>query len=208
MFYFVKMPAVIKRLYPGCIWSVDTDEKVLYLTFDDGPHSTITPFVLEELKKFNAKATFFCIGKNVAAHPDTYARILSEGHTTGNHTYNHLNAWKTKDHVFLQDVEDAKLLINSRMFRPPYGKITNFQIRQLAKPRFMLKPIMWDVISGDFDKELKPERCLDNVILHAGPGSIVVFHDSEKAFDNLRYALPRTLEYFYNKGYDFKSLAL
>ena len=208
MFYFVKMPGFFKTLYPGCIWSVDTSEKIIHLTFDDGPHPEVTPYVLEELKKFNAKATFFCIGKNVVDHPQVYSRILSDGHTTGNHTYNHLNAWKVKDDIFLKDVADAMPVIDSKMFRPPYGKITRFQIRQLAKPRYNLKPIMWDVISGDFDNSITPSKCLDNVLLNAEAGSIVVFHDSEKAFNNLRYALPITLEHFYHKGYSFKSLML
>ncbi len=208
MFYFIKMPGFFMWLYPGCLWSVETQKKELYLTFDDGPHPEITPFVLHELKKFNAKATFFCIGKNVAAHPGVYKRILEEGHSTGNHTYNHLNAWKVKDEQFLQDVADAVNVIDSRMFRPPYGKITRFQIKELAKPRFRLKPVMWDVISGDFDNTIKPSKCLDNVLLNCRPGSIVVFHDSEKAFQNLQYALPLTLEYFFNQGYTFKSVIL
>lgn len=208
MFYFIKMPALFKRLYPGCLWSIDTKAKEIFLTFDDGPHPFITPFVLDELKKFNAKATFFCIGKNVVAYPDVYRRILSEGHVSGNHTYNHLNGWKEKDETFLQDVEKALEVIDSRLFRPPYGKTTNFQIRQLTKPRFLLKTVMWDVISGDFDQGIQPSKCVDNVLLNAGPGSIVVFHDSEKAFNNLSYALPVILEHFYNKGYVFKSIIL
>ena len=208
MFYFVKMPGFFKVLYPGCIWSIDNKEKVLYLTFDDGPHPEITPFVLDQLKKFNAHATFFCIGNNVVAHPEIYKQILSEGHTTGNHTYNHTNAWKVKDEIFLQDVEDAAKVINSSLFRPPYGKITHFQIRQLARPRFLLKPVMWDVISGDFDQGISSVQCLNNVLLNAGQGSIVVFHDSEKAFNHLRYSLPLTLMHFYNKGYSFESIRL
>lgn len=202
------MPGFIKMLYPGCLWSVNTKEKIIYLTFDDGPHPEITPFVLDELKKFNAKATFFCIGKNVVAYPDVYQRILSEGHATGNHTYNHVNGWKVKDEVFLKDIENAMGVIDSRMFRPPYGKITNFQIKQLAKPFFSYKPVMWSVISADFDNKITPSRCLENVLLNSGPGSIIVFHDSQKAFVNLRYALPQTLDRLYNDGYVFSSIVL
>jgi len=123
----------MKRIYPSYVWDIKTDEKILYLTFDDGPHPQITNFVLDELKKFNARATFFCIGKNVAAFPDVYDRILAEGHSVGNHTYNHLNGWKTKNEIYLDDVNEAGKLIHSNLFRPPYGKITSLQAKRLSE---------------------------------------------------------------------------
>ena len=206
MVYFTKTPQWLRLLCRGCTWSVKTTEKALFLTFDDGPHPVITPFVFDELKKIGAKATFFCIGKNVVANPGIYERILEEGHAVGNHTYNHLNGWKTSDSRYLDDIEDAKKHIDSNLFRPPYGKITDFQLRQLSSPRFQMKPIMWSVLSGDFDNNLNPAKCLENVLLNAFPGAIVVFHDSEKAYERLKYALPGTLKYFNEKGYRFEKI--
>lgn len=162
--------------------------------------------VLDELKRYNAKATFFCIGKNVALFPDVYQRILDEGHAVGNHTQNHLNGWKSDDEVYLNDIEEAKKHIDSCLFRPPYGRISNFQIKQLAKERFKLKVVMWSVLSGDFDKEISNEDCSNNVILNAKSGSIVVFHDSEKAQEKMLFALPKVLNYFSQLGYNFKRI--
>jgi len=206
MFYFVKTPMWLRLVYKNSIWSINTIEKILYLTFDDGPHPIVTPFVLDELNKMNAKATFFCIGKNVEAYPGIYNRIIHEGHATGNHTYNHFNGWKTSDSIFLDDIEKAIKFIDSNLFRPPYGKITGFHIRQLMSPRFQLKTIMWSVLSGDFDKKLKPEQCLENVLLNSAAGDIIVFHDSEKAYPSLKLALPETLKYFTEKGYRFEKI--
>jgi len=203
MFYSVKTPWWLKLLYKNCIWQIKDTKKVIFLTFDDGPHPSITPFVLDELKKYNAKATFFCIGKNVLQHNDIYRRITTEGHSVGNHTNNHLNGWITNNDVYLQNIEEAKKHINSELFRPPYGKITKFQLQQLATKKFRLRAVMWSVLSGDFDKKLTPEKCLRNVTKNATNGSIVVFHDSEKAFERLRYALPRVLKYFSEQGYSF-----
>lgn len=154
-------------------------EKIIYLTFDDGPHPVATPFVLDTLKKYNAKATFFCIGKNVAQHPDIYKRILLEGHTTGNHTHNHLNGSKNSNEEYIANIKEAKKYIDSNLFRPPYGRITGFQVKLLNRA---FNIIMWDVLSADFDIHLSPEKCSRNVIKSAREGSIVVFHDSEKAF--------------------------
>ncbi|MEP7376508.1 MAG: polysaccharide deacetylase family protein [Chitinophagaceae bacterium] len=208
MRYFVKTPWWLKKIYSSYVWSVDTKEKIIYLSFDDGPHPVATPFVLDELKRFNAKATFFCIGKNVMAEPAIYKRILEEGHAVGNHTYNHFNGWKTKDDVYLDDVREAGKFIDSIMFRPPYGRITSFQaknIKETLKKTFA-KIIMWDVISGDFDNTLNGDQCLQNVILNATKGSIVVFHDSEKAFSRLEFLLPEVLKFFERKGYRFERL--
>jgi peptidoglycan-N-acetylglucosamine deacetylase len=208
MFYLVKTPWWLKRIYDSYTWSMPAAGKNLYLTFDDGPHPVATPFVLKQLKQYNALATFFCIGKNVEAYPDIFKQITDEGHTIGNHTYNHLNGWKTHDDVYLQNVLKASHVIDSNLFRPPYGRITSFQAKNL-KPVMKGKEVnvvMWDVLSGDFDKKCSHENCLGNVLLSAVPGSIIVFHDSEKAYPNLEYALPRVLVYFSEKGYSFKSL--
>ena len=208
MFYFVKTPWWLKRIYDSYIWSMPSNEKNLYLTFDDGPHPEVTPFVLNQLKQYNALATFFCIGKNVVEQPVIYNQIMNEGHVTGNHTYNHLNGWKTSNDVYMKDIALAAKEIQSDLFRPPYGRITSFQAKNLKAVMGGkdARVIMWDVISADFDVDCTPEQCLSNVILPTVPGSIIVFHDSEKAFPNLRYALPRMLTYFSEKGYLFRSL--
>lgn len=201
--YLVKTPWWLRALYPSFIWKINTDEKVLYLTFDDGPHETATPFVLDELKKYHAKATFFCIGKNVVKHREIYKRIIDEGHAVGNHTYHHLNGWKTKDEAYISDIGEAENRIDTTLFRPPYGKITRFQ-SSVIRQKFSI--IMWDVLSGDFDTDLQPQRCLANVLNHSGKGSIIVFHDSTKAWERMSFALPKVLQYFSEKGYKFRSL--
>jgi peptidoglycan/xylan/chitin deacetylase (PgdA/CDA1 family) len=183
-------------------------EKVIYLTFDDGPHPAATPFVLDTLKEYGAKATFFCIGKNVLDQPALYERIITEGHAVGNHTFNHLNGWKTADAVYMEDIAKAKKYIDSSLFRPPYGKITSFQLRLLAKDKFKMTPIMWTVLSGDFDVKLSKETCLLNVLTTASNGSIIVFHDSQKAFVNLQFVLPKVLNHFEQKGFRFEKIVL
>lgn len=208
MFYFVKTPWLLKKLYPSCVWNIDAGYKTVYLTFDDGPHPEVTPFVLGELKKYNASATFFCIGNNVKKYPDHYQQIISEGHKIANHTFDHLNGWKTADNVYLENIAKAAGIIDSNLFRPPYGRITKFQLEALKGNNFNLTTIMWSVLSGDFDDKLSDENCYLNVINNSGPGSIIVFHDSQKAFTRLRYALPRVLEYFSLAGYQFKVIAL
>ena len=208
LFYFVKTPGWIRWLYKSCVWHISSTDNSIYLTFDDGPHPVITAFVLDELKKYNAKATFFCIGKNVELFPEVYKRIIDEGHAIGNHTYHHLNGWKSEDSMYLNDIENAKKLIDSNLFRPPYGRITRFQLNQLSKIRFKLKPIMWSVLSGDFDVNISKETCRDYVLKNAGNGSIVVFHDSEKASERMRFALPEVLQFFSTKGFQFKKISL
>ncbi|MEO6231778.1 MAG: polysaccharide deacetylase family protein [Ferruginibacter sp.] len=208
MFYFIKTPRWLRKLYKSCVWELPGNEKIIYLTFDDGPIPEITDFVLDQLKIYKAEATFFCIGKNVMEFPEIYKRIISDGHAVGNHTFNHLNGWKTKDNVYLANIEAAKKLIDSRLFRPPYGKITKFQIRALANKKYQLTPIMWTVLSGDFDKKFTPEKCLENVLKNVGSGSIIVFHDSEKAAPNMKYALPEVLRIFSEKGYSFEKIRL
>jgi peptidoglycan/xylan/chitin deacetylase (PgdA/CDA1 family) len=201
MFYFVKTPWFLKKIFSSCIWEIPSDEKKIYLTFDDGPNAVATPFVLDELKKYNAKATFFCIGKNVAEHTDIYKRILQEGHRVGNHTHNHLNGWKSSDDAYFSNIEQAKKYIDSDLFRPPYGKITSFQIDCLKKAGFRI--IMWDVLSADFDEKISAQRCSLNVIKNAKQNSIVVFHDSDKAFGKMKIAVKETLSFFADKGYKF-----
>lgn len=209
MKYFVKTPWWLKKIYSSYVWDIKTDEKVVYLTFDDGPHEQVTSFVLDELKKYNAKASFFCIGKNVVAHSAVYKRILEEGHTVGNHTYHHMNGWKATNVSYLNDVADAAKYIDSPLFRPPYGRIRSFQAKNIpaAIKNPAAKIIMWDVLSGDFDDSLTKDQCLQNVILNVKRGSIIIFHDSEKAFPLLEFCLPRTLEFFSNKGFRFEGLA-
>ena len=208
MNYFVKIPWWLKKIYPFYTWSIATKEKILYLTFDDGPHPEATPFVLDELKKNNALATFFCVGKNVLAYPDIYKRILDEGHAVGNHTQNHLNGWKTPNDVYMKDIAEAANYIDSNLFRPPYGKITLFQAKHLraAMKGRESKIIMWDLLSLDFDSSITNKQSLEIVVFRSSPGSIIVFHDSEKAFQKLNYILPKVLHHFSNQGFKFLSL--
>lgn len=201
----------MRQLYPRLLWRVPVGEnakgeKVVYLSFDDGPHPVATPFVLDELKKYDARATFFCIGKNVLQFPDIYRRILMDGHRVGNHTQDHLDGWRTEDRKYLENVRDAARLIDSDLFRPPYGKIGLFQSSLLRRAPLNYKIVMWEVLSADFDKRVSPQRCGRNVIRHARPGSIVVFHDSEKAFERVREALPAVLEHFSKLGYRFDGI--
>lgn len=189
------------------IWEMPAaEEPTVYLTFDDGPHPQITPQVLQQLAGYDAYATFFCIGKNVAAHPDIFKKICSAGHSTGNHTYHHLNGWKHSSDAYLDDIHQAEALIPSRLFRPPYGRIRRRAARRLLHESPSWKVCMWTVLSGDFDPQLSPEQCLANVLDHIRPGAIVVFHDSEKAWDRLRYALPFVLDYCRSKGWRMKGL--
>ncbi|MEO6188914.1 MAG: polysaccharide deacetylase family protein [Ginsengibacter sp.] len=204
MIYLVKTPLVVKKLYPQCVWNLPAGGKTLYLTFDDGPHPEVTRFVLAELKKYNAHATFFCIGNNVQQHFETYKEMISQGHRPGNHTFDHLNGWRVKDGQYLKNIEKAAKIIDSDLFRPPYGRITRFQIKALGGNRFNFRIIMWSVLSGDFDEKLSEEGCYLNVVNNAEPGNVIVFHDSVKAFPRLNYALPRVLQHFSKKGFEFK----
>jgi peptidoglycan/xylan/chitin deacetylase (PgdA/CDA1 family) len=180
---------------------------VLYLSFDDGPHPEATPFVLEQLANFNAKASFFCIGKNVQLYPDIYNEIIAAGHVVGNHTQNHMNGWKNTTDHYITDIQEATKSIHSNLFRPPYGRISFAQIKALrSNPSLPQDIIMWDVLSGDFDTTINGEQCAQNVIQHTGPGSIIVFHDSAKAMDRLRVALPKVLSHFSKLGYQFKAI--
>lgn len=208
MFYLVRTPGWVQKVFPGRIWELNTAENSIFLSFDDGPHPEATPFVLNELKRYGATATFFCIGKNVEAYPELYSRIIEEGHCVGNHTFNHLKGTQTVDSTYLHDILHAKQFIHSKLFRPPYGRVSNFIVEQLKQPLYDLQTIMWTVLSGDFDPGITNEQCLQNVLLNTKTGSIVVFHDSEKAFEKLKYALPKTLAYFSAKGFRFQGISV
>lgn len=175
---FEKPPEIFKKLYPSLMWDISVEEKEIFLTFDDGPHPLITPKVLDILDKHNAKAVFFCVGDNVRKYPGTYLQILERGHKTGIHTFNHLNGWKTKNKAYLQNIEKSAKYINSDLFRPPYGRISPTQIKILKKK---YKIIMWSVLTRDYDSAISEQQCFEIAVNKTFSGSIVVFHDSEKA---------------------------
>ena len=206
--YLIKTPFWLRALYPGCTWKLPSSDKVIYLSFDDGPHPEATPFVLAQLKKFNAKASFFCIGNNVLSYANIYEQIIQEGHAVGNHTYDHLNGWKTDTSTYIDNINSASNLIVSNLFRPPYGRIKRAQLNAIKINKSLPQQIiMWDVLSGDFDVNLTGEQCARNVIKHAKSGSIVVFHDSAKAWERLQVALPAVLDYFSALGYRFEVIS-
>ena len=204
--YWVKTPWWLKKLYPGCVWDMPLKEKTLYLSFDDGPHPTITPFVLQQLKKYNAKATFFCIGENVTRYPDIFQQVVDEEHTVGNHTFNHINGWKASDTEYINDIKKADEYIHSRLFRPPYGRIKKSQLSRLKKGENKMTVVMWNILAGDWDIDLIPEKCYQRVKRKILPGDIIVFHDSDKAWDRMSYSLPLLLEDFTRLGYQFKAI--
>ncbi len=201
--YLVHTPQYVQALFPDLIWKMSGDRNVLYLTFDDGPIPEVTPWVMDVLGKYNAKATFFCVGDNVRKYPAIYHQLIDEGHTVGNHTQNHLSGWSTENLSYFHNIRHCARMVHSGLFRPPYGKMKPSQIHFLQRH---YRIIMWDVLSGDFDRDLTPEACYQNVIDHAKSGSIIVFHDSLKAEKNLRYALPKVLDHFASLGYSFQAL--
>lgn len=209
--YLVKTPRLVQSFFYNYSWRIKTTKKEIYLTFDDGPVPDFTPWVLDTLNRFHAKATFFCVGENIKKHPLIYRQITDAGHSIGNHTYNHLQGWKTPTNKYIKNILKAESYLQSRMdkqgnklFRPPHGRIRPIQARKLRKQGY--KIIMWDVLSGDFDQSLSKETCLELTIKNIRNGSIVVFHDSDKSFKNLDYVLPKVLEHFTEKGFVFKSL--
>ena len=204
-FYTIKTPTIIQKFYSNYCWCFSSSVKEIYLTFDDGPTPEITTYVLNELKKHKAKATFFCIGKNVKKHLTIYKRIKKEGHAIGNHTYNHLNGFRTNNTNYIENILQAEKLIETNLFRPPYGRLKSSQARSIISKGY--KIIMWDVLSGDFDTTITPEKCLKNVLDKTTNGSIVVMHDSEKAKDKIFYTLPKILSYYQEKGYLFKAIS-
>lgn len=203
-----KTPEFVKSLFPNFTWNINTQKQELYLTFDDGPTPEITPWVLEQLKQYDAKATFFCIGCNIEKYPEIFEMIINQGHSVGNHTYNHLKGWKHNTKDYLVDVKNTQDIIASKtdslFFRPPYGKFKTKQAKQLQKLGY--KVIMWDVLSFDWSNKVSKEDCFDNIINATQKGSIIVMHDSVKAEQNLKYALPKVLEYYNEKGFKFKSI--
>lgn len=201
--YLVRTPALVDALARGLLWRVRTDRREVYLTFDDGPEPTVTPWVLDRLAEYGAKATFFCIGRNAVDHPGALDRIRAEGHGVGNHTWDHANGWRTKDLRYYRSILRADTVLGSPLFRPPYGRITPAQASAIGR-RFV--PVMWDVLSGDFDTGLEGGHCSANVLNNVRPGSIVVFHDSLKAWDRLRTALPAVLSGLSEAGYSFAAL--
>lgn len=207
--YLIKTPSFIRKTFPGFIWNIprqeelESAEKELYLTFDDGPVNEVTPFVLEELKKYDAKATFFCVGENIDSNPEIFAELQEEGHGIGSHSYNHLSGWATDNEHYLSNVTKAAELSSSNLFRPPYGRIKPSQAKKIQQD---LKIIMWDVLSGDFDPKITADQCYANVVDNASSGSIVVFHDSQKSYPILQEVLPKVLKYYHENGYRFKSI--
>lgn len=201
--HFVRPFFILNYVYPQAIWRKEKDINNIYLTFDDGPIPEITPWILDCLKEKKVKATFFCVGENVSKYPEIFQRILDEGHAVGNHTYNHLKGWATDDQKYFENIEKSNKLIQSNLFRPPYGRASKSQMKKLAKD---YQIIMWDVLTGDYDKNISPERCYKNCINYSRNGSIIVFHDNIKAIDNVQFALPRSIDYLLQKGFQFKTL--
>ena len=195
---------VMGRMYPDMIWHVD-DPEAVFLTFDDGPSPGITEWILATLAKYDAKATFFVLGKNAEHYPDLYRRIVEAGHKIGNHTYSHQKGWGVSLERYVEDVDYANDILASDLFRPPYARVTPSQIRAVAK---RYKVVMWSIISYDYSRSVSPRKCLHNVIDHIEAGDIVVFHDSEKSFRNMSYALPRVLEHLRRKGLKCKTIEL
>lgn len=209
-FYWIKTNSLIKRIFSNYIWDIPNMENKIYLTFDDGPIPEVTEWVLEVLKEHQIKATFFCIGKNIQKHPTILNKIISNGHAVGNHTFNHINGWSTSTEDYLDNINlckseiskhESKILNPSALFRPPYGKIKTMQSKILRQLGY--KIIMWDVLSADFDQSITPEKCLENVIQNTRSGSVIVFHDSIKAFKNLEYTLPKSIAILKQKGFEF-----
>ncbi len=212
-FYWIKTHWVIKKIFSGYVWHLPTSKKVVYLTFDDGPTPDITSWTLELLKKYNAKATFFCIGENISENPELYHDIQQHGHSIGNHTYNHLNGWHTDLKTYMENVDlcdktmsefDLNNENSVKFFRPPYGKLKRQQFKQLQEKGY--KIIMWDILSADFDTQISPEQCTKNVLKNIRPGSIIIFHDSIKASTNLKFTLPKTLNYLQENGYEMQAI--
>jgi peptidoglycan/xylan/chitin deacetylase (PgdA/CDA1 family) len=207
---WIKSHRLLKKIFSNYIWEIPNNENKVFLTFDDGPTPEITLWTLEQLKSYNAKATFFCIGDNIRKYPEIFKKVISEGHSIGNHTFNHLNGWKTSRHEYLENTKKCQSEIcnlksvNCNLFRPPYGKIKPVQSKILRTLGYQI--IMWDIISYDFDATITPEKCIENVLKNIKTGSIIVFHDSKKAFKNLEYTLPRTLEYLKEKGFVCESI--
>lgn len=202
--YLSKTPFFVPWIYPSLTWHRNRQEKRIYLTFDDGPIPDVTPEILNTLKKFDIRATFFCVGDNIRKHPKLFQSLREQGHQLGNHTYNHLNGHRTDATTYLENVTACERMTQTGLFRPPYGRATKQQYRLLKHQAYEV--VMWDVLSGDFDIKLSPQQCLKNVVNHTENGSIIVFHDHIKALPRLKYALPRSIEILLEKGFTFDVL--
>ncbi len=196
--YLVKTPSIVKNLFSDHVWDIPTDEQCVYLTFDDGPIPEVTPWVLDLLEEYGFKGTFFCVGENIQKNPDIYQRILDEGHSIGNHTYNHLNGWVTDKSDYLDNIQKWDDIAESNLFRPPYGKLKPMQAVAIKQEKTI---VMWDILSGDFDATITAEQCLNNVISNFKEGSIIVFHDNVKSFDKLKVVLPAFCELLAARGW-------
>jgi peptidoglycan/xylan/chitin deacetylase (PgdA/CDA1 family) len=206
--YFHKIPTWVQALFKRYLWQMPqaSAELAVYLTFDDGPHPRITPWVLSQLAEFKAKATFFCIGKNVRLYPEVFQQIIGAGHSVGNHTQNHLKGRMCKNEVYLKDILDAGKVIDSKLFRPPYGSLKLSQAKMVEHLGY--KIVLWSIIPGDWEQALDAQKCLENVLFNLKPGDIVVLHDSEKAEQNMTYVLPRLLAFCKDKGWAVKSIEM
>jgi peptidoglycan/xylan/chitin deacetylase (PgdA/CDA1 family) len=200
--YTIRTPYLVQTVFKQLVWTIPTKDTI-YLTFDDGPTPGVTQWVLETLGGYGAKATFFCVGKNVEEHPEIYKQVLMQGHTVVNHTYHHLNGWKTNKRRYLLDIKKCAKHIDSRLFRPPYGRLRKVHYKEI-KDKYSV--VMWDVLSGDFDNRISNEKCLKNVVNKVRPGSVVVFHDSLKAENKLRYVLPKALSVLSERGFVFSAI--
>lgn len=202
--YFYKTPFWIRWFYPHFLWRIKTEQKSVFLTFDDGPTPEVTDWVIETLSLFNAKATFFCLGKNVEEHPPLFQQLIKSGHSIGNHSFAHEDGWQTNKQVYLNSVLKAGQHIESKWFRPPYGKIKRTQAAALLKQGF--KIVMWDVVSGDFNENFSVNQSIQLLLKNTRPGSILVFHDSHKAFPKLKEILPLVMTQLQKQGYSFEVL--
>jgi peptidoglycan/xylan/chitin deacetylase (PgdA/CDA1 family) len=199
----VRPPQLLRALYKGSLWRMDKNEPTIYLTFDDGPIPELTEWVLDVLKDYQIKATFFCVGDNIVKNPSIFQRIQFEGHQVGNHTFNHMKGWKVKNAMYVENTERCQELTKTNLFRPPYGRIKKSQYKILAKN---YKVVFWDVLSYDYDRLTSSKKCLDNSIKYTRNGSIIVFHDNIKAQKNLKFALPQYIEHFLKLNYKFATL--
>jgi peptidoglycan-N-acetylglucosamine deacetylase len=194
---------MLERIFRSLTWSVPVEDKTVYLTFDDGPTPVVTAWVLDQLERFDARATFFCLGCNVEKHPDIFDRIRETGHAVGNHTWSHKKGFRSSVDSYVADVDRAGELIGSKLFRPPYGRIRGSQVKRLRE-RYRI--IMWSVLSVDYDSRLSGSQVVRNVLDNVRPGSVIVFHDSVKARKNLYEALPVVLEQLKTQGYSMEAL--
>ncbi len=205
MIYPIHTPLIVQKMFPRFLWRFPSEkQKKIYLTFDDGPIPNITPWVLQQLEQYQAKATFFCVGANIEKNPSIYQQIKAQGHTIGNHTYQHLNGWKTNTKDYLADVQKCQNLTQTKLFRPPYGRLSPSQAKALNQDYTL---VIWDVIAGDFDPNITGEQCRNNIVKNAVDGSIIVLHDSLKSWKRLEFVLPKILEYYTNLGFEFAAIS-